>query len=223
MNIGLVFNGIIKYLIGLIIVGLLIFIPAGSFGYFNGVLFMILLFVPMLLVGIFLIIKNPDLLKRRLDSKENEKEQKLVVLFSSLMFIISFILAGLNYRYAWFVMPNIIVIIASVLFLVSYVLYFKVLIDNEYLYRTIKVDNKQKLIDTGLYGIVRHPMYMITIIMFLMIPLILGSVLSFIIFLIYPVIIIKRIKNEEKVLEKEFKGYKEYEKKVKYKLIPYIW
>ena len=223
MNIGLVFNGIIKYLIGLIIVGLLIFIPAGNFGYFNGVLFMILLFVPMLLVGIFLIIKNPDLLKRRLDSKENEKEQKLVVLFSSLMFIISFILAGLNYRYAWFVMPNIIVIIASVLFLVSYVLYFKVLIDNEYLYRTIKVDNKQKLIDTGLYGIVRHPMYMITIIMFLMIPLILGSVLSFIIFLIYPVIIIKRIKNEEKVLEKEFKGYKEYEKKVKYKLIPYIW
>ena len=184
---------------------------------------MILLFIPMFLIGTFLMIKKPDLLKRRLDSREDEKDQKKVIIFSALMFIIGFIISGLNYRYDWFVMPGIIVIIASVLFFISYILYFKILIDNEYLYRTIKVDNKQKVIDTGLYKIVRHPMYAVTILMFLMIPLVLGSIISFIVFLIYPFIIVKRIKNEEIVLEKELSGYKDYKKKVRYRLIPFVW
>ena len=223
MNMDLFLKALVKYLLGLIIVGLLIFLPAGSFKFFNGVLFMILLFIPMFLIGTFLMIKKPDLLKRRLDSREDEKDQKKVIIFSALMFIIGFIISGLNYRYDWFVMPGIIVIIASVLFFISYILYFKILIDNEYLYRTIKVDNKQKVIDTGLYKIVRHPMYAVTILMFLMIPLVLGSVFSFIVFLIYPFIIVKRIKNEEIVLEKELSGYKEYKKKVRYKLIPFVW
>ena len=223
MNMDLFLKALVKYLLGLIIVGLLIFLPAGSFKFFNGVLFMILLFIPMFLIGTFLMIKKPDLLKRRLDSREDEKDQKKVIIFSALMFIIGFIISGLNYRYDWFVMPGIIVIIASVLFFISYILYFKILIDNEYLYRTIKVDNKQKVIDTGLYKIVRHPMYAVTILMFLMIPLVLGSIISFIVFLIYPFIIVKRIKNEEIVLEKELSGYKDYKKKVRYRLIPFVW
>ena len=220
---NLFFKALVKFLFGLAIVGLLIFLPAGSFKFFNGVLFMILLFIPMFLIGTFLMIKKPDLLKRRLDSREDEKDQKKVIIFSALMFIIGFIISGLNYRYDWFVMPGIIVIIASVLFFISYILYFKILIDNEYLYRTIKVDNKQKVIDTGLYKIVRHPMYAVTILMFLMIPLVLGSIISFIVFLIYPFIIVKRIKNEEIVLEKELSGYKDYKKKVRYRLIPFVW
>ena len=223
MTIRLFLNGLIKFLFGLLIVSLLIFLPAGSIKYSNGILFMILLFVPMFLIGVFLMIKKPDLLKRRLDSKEREKTQIKVVVFSALMFIIGFILAGFNYRYNWFVMPDIVIIISSIFFLISYILYFKVLIDNEYLYRTIKTSDEQKVIDTGLYGIVRHPMYAVSTLMFLMIPLILGSIFSLIVFLVYPLIIAKRIKNEEQVLEKDLKGYKEYEKKVRYKMIPYIW
>ena len=166
---------------------------------------------------------NPDLLKSRLNAKEKEKDQKEVVLLSSLMFVLGFILAGLNYRYKWVEMPNIAVIIASILFIISYIMYAVVLVENSFLLRTIEVKDNQKVVDTGLYGIVRHPMYASTIILFLSMPIILGSIYSFIVFLIYPFLIIKRIKNEEKVLEKDLNGYKEYMKKVKYRLIPYIW
>ena len=168
-------------------------------------------------------IKNPELLKIRLDVKEKEREQKKVILFSGLMFLLGFILAGLNYRFKWITIPGIIVIISSILFIISYILYAEVLRENTYLSRTIKVQENQKVIDNGLYGIVRHPMYAVTLLLFLTMPLILGSLISFIIFLTYPFIIIKRIINEEKVLEKELKGYKEYKKKVKYRLIPFIW
>jgi protein-S-isoprenylcysteine O-methyltransferase Ste14 len=212
-----------KIIMGIIIIGLLIFIPAGSIEFFNGWLFIILLFVPMFVAGIFMMINNPELLKRRLNAKEKEGEQKEVVALSGIMFIVGFIIAGLNYRYNWMELSNTIVVIGSILFLLSYFLYSIVLIQNEYLLRTIEVEKDQKLVDTGLYGIIRHPMYLATISLFLSMPLILGSFYSFIIFLAYPFIIVKRIKNEEKVLEKDLKGYKEYEKKVKYRLIPYIW
>ena len=188
-----------------------------------GALFIGILFIPMFIAGIVLIIKNPELLKKRLNAKETEKGQKLVILFSGIMFIAGFIVAGLNYRYNWFVLPNIVVIIASVIFLISYILYAEVLRENTYLSRTIEVQENQKVIDTGLYGIVRHPMYMATILLFLSMPLILGSIFSFVIFLVYPLIIAKRIKNEEEVLEKDLQGYTEYKEKVKYKIIPFIW
>jgi protein-S-isoprenylcysteine O-methyltransferase Ste14 len=174
-------------------------------------------------VGVIMMIKNPKLLKRRLNNKEKEMEQKNVISFSGLMFITGFVLAGLNYRFEWFILPKIITYLSTVLFLLSYILYAEVLRENTYLLRTVEVEENQKLIDNGLYGIVRHPMYASTVILFLTIPLILGSLFSFIIFLVYPFLIAKRIKNEEKVLEKDLKGYKEYEKKVKYRLIPYIW
>ena len=177
----------------------------------------------MFIAGIVMMIKSPNLLKSRINAKETEKEQKEVVALSGLMFLVGFIIAGLNYRYNWIQIPNIIVIISSIIFLLSYILYAEVLRENVSLLRTIKVNDNQKLVDTGLYKIVRHPMYFITIPLFLSMPLILGSLISFIIFLIYPFIIAKRIKNEEQVLEKELKGYKEYKKKVKYKLIPFIW
>ncbi|MBQ6323855.1 MAG: isoprenylcysteine carboxylmethyltransferase family protein [Bacilli bacterium] len=222
MDSKLLIQAIIKFLMGLILVGLLLFIP-GTFNYTNAWLFMGLLFIPMFFVGLILYFKNPDLLKSRLDVREKESEQKEVLLYSSLMFISGFVVAGLNYRYSLIILPRSIVIIASIIFIVSYILYGEVLRENSFLSRTIGVRNNQKVIDTGLYGIVRHPMYMITIILFLMIPLILGSIISFFIFLMYPFIIIKRIKNEEIILEKELKGYSEYENKVKYRLIPYIW
>lgn len=223
MNLKLLIQGIIKYLSGLIIVCLLLFIPAGTINYFNGWLFIGLLFIPMLIAGIILMIKNPELLRRRLDVKEKQSEQKIVILLSGMMFISGFVVAGLNYRFNWINIPNIVVIISSILFFISYLLYDEVLRENEYLLRTIKVEDNQKVIDTGLYSIVRHPMYAVTIVLFLTIPLILGSIISFIIFLIYPIIIIKRIKNEEQILDKELNGYIEYKKKVKYRLIPFIW
>ncbi len=216
-------EAVVKFLLGVLIVGLLLFIPAGTINYFNGHLFMSLLFIPMFIAGIFMMIVNPDLLRRRLEAKEKENTQKEVILFSAVMFILGFVVAGLGYRFNWFILPNIVVIIASIVFTLSYVLYAEVLRENKYLARTIKVEKSQKVVDKGLYGIVRHPMYMVTIIMFLMIPLVLGSIYSFIIFLGYPILIIKRINNEEEVLTKELKGYKEYKKKVKYKLIPFIW
>ena len=182
-----------------------------------------LLFIPMFIAGIVLMIKNPELLKKRLDVKEKESEQKLVILYSSIMFILGFIIAGLNYRFGWIKLPNIVIIISSVLFIIAYVLYAEVLRENTYLSRVIEVQENQKVIDSGLYGIVRHPMYAITILLFLTMPLILGSIISFIIFLAYPFIIVKRIDNEEKVLENDLKGYKEYKMKVKYKLIPFIF
>mgnify|MGYP003326384705 CR=1 FL=1 len=223
MNIRLFFQAIIKFILGVLLIGLLLFIPAKTITYWNGWLLMGLLFVPMFIAGIVLMIKNPELLRKRLNTKETENEQKQVIVFSGLMFILGFIIAGLNYKYNWIVIPNIVVIISSIIFILAYILYAEVLRENTYLSRTIEVQENQKVVDTGMYGIVRHPMYAVTILLFLTMPLILGSIISFIIFLIYPFIIGKRIKNEEEVLEKDLKGYTEYKKKVKYKLIPFIW
>lgn len=223
MNIKLFFQAIIKFLVGLLLVGMLLFIPANSFEYWNAWVFIGLLFIPMFIAGIILMVKNPELLKKRLNAKENEKEQKHVILLSGLMFLIGFIVAGLNYRYKLIILPNAVIIISSILFVIAYILYAEVLRENTYLSRTIEVQENQKVIDTGLYGIVRHPMYSVTILLFLTMPLILGSIISFIIFLIYPIIIAKRIKNEEAVLEKDLQGYIEYKKKVKYRMIPFIW
>lgn len=223
MNMKLFFQAIIKFVLGVLIIGALLFIPANTIYYWNGWLFMGLLFVPMSIAGIILMLKNPELLKKRLNAKEKENEQKQVVAFSGLMFLVGFIIAGLNYKYNWIIIPNIVVIVSSILFILAYILYAEVLRENTYLSRTIEVQENQKVIDTGLYGIVRHPMYAATILLFLTMPLILGSAQSFIIFLVYPIIISKRIKNEEKILEKELLGYTEYKKKVKYKVIPFIW
>ena len=216
-------EAIIKFLMGVLVVGLLIFIPAGTINYYNGLLFMAILFIPMFIAGIIMLFASPKLLRSRLDAKEKEKEQKEVVLFSALMFVSGFVIAGLNFRYKWIILPDAVSIVAAIIFIFAYAMYAEVLRENAYLSRTIGVTDNQKVIDTGMYGIVRHPMYMTTIILFLMMPLVLGSIISFIIFLIYPFIIAKRIKNEEMVLERDLKGYKEYKKKVKYKLIPFIW
>lgn len=223
MNTKLFFEAIIKILLGIIIIGLLIFFPAGTINYWNGWLLMGLLFIPMFIAGIVMMIKSPELLKKRLNLKEKQGKQKQVVLLSALMFIAGFIVAGFNFRYGWIVFPNIVIIISSIIFVLSYIVYAEVLRENKYLSRTIEVQENQKVIDSGLYGIVRHPMYMSTIFLFLSMPLILGSIYSFVIFLIYPIIIAKRIKNEEEVLEKELEGYAEYKNKVKYKMIPFIW
>ena len=223
MNIKLFFEAIIKIILGILIIGLLIFWPANTLNYWNGWLLMGILFLPMFIAGIVMMIKSPDLLKNRLKAKEKEGEQKVVILLSAVMFITGFIIAGLNFRYGWVMMPNWVVIVSSVIFLLSYILYAEVLRENQYLSRVIEVQENQKVVDTGLYGIVRHPMYAATIFLFLSMPLILGSIYSFIVFLIYPIIIAKRIKNEEEVLEKDLKGYTEYKSKVKYKMIPFIW
>ena len=223
MNKKLLFQALIKFLFGVLIVGFLLFIPAHSFKYWNGWLFMGLLFIPMFIAGFILMIKNPELLKKRLNAKEKEFEQKQIILYSGLMFIAGFIIAGLNYKYSWIQLPNIVVIISSILFIIAYILYAEVLRENTYLSRTIEVQENQKVIDTGLYRFVRHPMYAVTIVLFLTIPLILGSIISFLIFLLYPILIAKRIKNEEMVLERDLKGYSEYKEKVKYKLIPFVW
>lgn len=223
MSYKLFFQAITKFLIGALLVGALIFVPAGTIKFLNGWIFMGVLFVPMFIFGIYLMFKNPDLLKRRLNAKEKEGEQKTVIALSGLMFMAGFVIAGLNYRFGWVVLPNIVTIVASIVFVISYILYAEVLRENAFLLRTIEVEKGQKVVDTGMYGIVRHPMYIVTILLFLSIPLILGSIISFVIFLMYPFIIIKRIKNEEKVLERDLEGYIEYEKKVKYRLIPFIW
>ena len=223
MNMKLFFEAILKFILGVVLIGLLIFIPANTINYLNGWLFMILLFVPMFIVGIIMMIKNPILLKSRLNAKEKEIEQKKVVALSGMMFIFGFVISGLNYRFSWIKLPTVVVIIASIIFIISYVLYALVLKENAFLSRTIEVTEEQKLVKSGLYKVVRHPMYMATIFLFLSIPLILGSVQAFIIFLLYPFIIAKRIKNEEEVLEKSLTGYAEYKKEVKYKLLPFIW
>ena len=223
MNMKLFLEAIIKFILGVVIIALLIFVPANTINFWNGWLFMVLLFIPMFIAGCIMMIKSPELLRKRLNAKEKEKEQKQVVKLSGLMFLLGFIIAGLNYKYNWVVLPNFVVIIASVVFVLSYVLYAEVLRENTYLSRTIEVQENQKVIDKGLYGVVRHPMYAATILLFLSMPLVLGSIISFVIFLVYPFIIAKRIKNEEQVLEKELKGYSEYKKKVKYKMIPFIW
>ena len=182
-----------------------------------------LLFIPMFIAGIVMMIKSPELLKKRLNAKEKEGEQKEVIKLSGLMFLAGFIIAGLNYRYNWIILPNSVVIISSILFILAYIIYAEVLRENAYLSRTIEIQENQKVVDTGLYGIVRHPMYAATILLFLSMPLVLGSIISFAVFLVYPFIISKRIKNEEEILEKELEGYSEYKKKVRYKMIPFIW
>lgn len=223
MDTKLLFQALSKLFIGLIIISILLFIPAGTLNYPNGWLLIALLFIPMLIVGLIMFFKSPELLKRRLNAKEKEKEQKIVVLISAIMFILAFVLAGLNFRFGWYQLPKILIIIASIVFLLSYIMYAEVLRENIYLSRTVEVTNNQTVIDTGLYGLVRHPMYTSTIFLFLSMPLVLDSLFSFIIMLIYPIIIDFRIKNEEIILEKELIGYKRYKERVKYKLIPYIW
>ena len=223
MNKKLFIQAVLKFALGALLVGLLVFLPAGTIHFFNGWLFMGILFIPMFFAGIVMMVKNPMLLKSRLDAKEEEKEQSLVVKLSGLMFLVGFIIAGFDYRFGWCILPKSVSIVASLIFLIAYCLYAEVLRENTYLSRTIEVQENQKVVDTGLYGIVRHPMYAVTLLLFMSMPLVLGSVFSFIIFLAYPFIIAKRIRHEEEFLEKELDGYAEYKKKVKYRLVPFIW
>ncbi len=223
MTVKLFAEAISKFLLGVVLVGVLLFWPAGTFAFWNGWLFMGILFVPMFFAGIVLMLKNPELLRKRLDAKEKEKEQSLVVKLSGLMFLAGFLVAGFGVRFQWYMLPKVVVIIAAGLFFLGYILYAEVLRENTYLSRTIEVQEDQKVIDTGLYGIIRHPMYSATLLLFLAMPLVLGSIYSFVIFLAYPFIIAKRIKGEEAFLEKELSGYSEYKKKVKYRLVPFVW
>lgn len=223
MTVKLFFQAISKFLLGVILVGVLIFLPAGTLEFLNGWLLMGILFVPMFFAGIVMMIKNPELLTKRLDAKEKQREQSIVVKLSGLMFLAGFVVAGLGFRFNWYTLPTWASIVGAALFLVAYLLYAEVLRENTYLSRTVEVQKGQKVIDTGLYAVVRHPMYSVTLLLFLSMPIVLGSVYSFIIFLAYPFIIVKRLKNEEKLLEKELEGYKEYKAKVKYRLIPFIW
>ncbi len=219
----LLFNALTKFIMGLLLAGTLLFLPAGSLGFMNGWLFIGLLFIPMLLLGGVLFIKSPELLKKRLNSKETEKTQKGVVAISGLLFVCGFIVAGLDYRFGWSEMPTWVAIAASVILLASYALYAEVMRENAYLSRTIEVQENQKVVDTGLYGIVRHPMYAVTVWLFISIPVTLGSWWSLICFLPYIAVIVFRIINEEKVLESGLEGYTEYKKRVKYRLFPFIW
>ncbi len=212
-----------KFLLGAVLVGLLIFLPAGTVSFFNGWLLMGILFVPMFFAGIVMLLKNPALLQSRLDAKEKQKEQDLVVKLSGLMFLAGFVVAGLGVRFGWYTLPRPVVICAAVVFLLAYLLYAEVLRENTYLSRTIQVQVNQTVIDTGLYGIVRHPMYSATLLLFLSMPIVLGSVWAFLIFLAYPLIIAKRIRHEEAFLEKELNGYRAYQQKVRYRLVPFIW
>lgn len=216
-------QAILKFALGIVVTGLLLFLPAGTFHWRNAWLLMGILFVPMFFAGIVMMFKCPELLKKRLNVKERQPQQILVIKLSGLMFVLGFVMAGLNFRFKWIMLPAWISPVAAVMLLLSYLLYAQVLRENAYLSRTVEVQQGQKVIDSGLYGIVRHPMYSATIILFLSIPLVLGSVFSFVIFLAYPVIIAMRIGNEEAVLEKELEGYSEYKMKVKYKVIPFVW
>ena len=223
MNKSLLKEAIIKYISGVVLIGLLLFLPAGTLNWKNGWIFMIILFVPMLIAGIIMYLKAPDLLASRLNAKEKQGEQKDVVSYSGLMFLAAFIIAGLNYRFKWIMMPESVVYLGVIIFLCSYALFGEVLRENRYLSRTIEVKEDQRVVDTGLYGLVRHPMYFATVFLFLSMPLVLNSLPSFIIMLAYIPIIVKRIRNEEEVLEKELKGYREYKKKVRFRLIPFVW
>ncbi|MBO5200632.1 MAG: isoprenylcysteine carboxylmethyltransferase family protein [Clostridia bacterium] len=223
MTLKLFFSAIIKFLLGVVLVGALIFLPAGTLNYYGGLLLMGILFIPMFIAGLVMLIKNPALLKSRLKAKETRDKQSLVVKLSGLMFLAGFVVAGLGYRLDWYALPRSVSLAAAVIFLIAYGLYAEVLRENTYLSRTIEVQENQKVIDTGLYGIVRHPMYSATLLLFLAMPLVLGSVYAFIIFLCYPFIIAQRIKDEEALLESELCGYREYKQKVKYRLIPFIW
>ena len=216
-------QAILKFTLGVVLIGALVFWPAGTLDYPNGWLFMGILFVPMFCAGLVMMAKNPYLLEKRLDAKEKEAEQSMVVKLSGLMFLVGFVLAGLDFRFRWLVLPGWVSIVATVLFLLSYVMYAEVLRENTFLSRTIEVQENQTVVDTGLYGIVRHPMYSATLVLFLSMPLVLGSAISFLVFLAYPLIIAKRIKHEEAFLEEQLAGYREYKQKVKYRIIPFIW
>lgn len=223
MNTKLLLQAIIKYMGGLLFVGFLLFLPAGTLAYRQAWLFIGILFIPMLIMGLFLILRSPELLRKRLDAKEEQSEQKAVIALSGLMFLVAFVVAGLNYRFGWIMLPDWVSYVSAAVFLFAYGLYAEVLRENVWLSRTVEVQESQKVIDTGLYGVVRHPMYMSTLLLFLSMPLVLGSVISFVILLAYIPIIAKRIRNEEKVLENGLEGYTEYKKRVRYKVIPFVW
>ena len=223
MDTKLFSQAIMKFLCGLLIVGLLLFLPAGTFAYRQAWLLIGILFIPMFVAGLIMMKKSPDLLRKRLDAKEEQTEQKAVIALSGLMFLASFVVAGLNFRFGWIVLPDWASYVSAAVFLLAYALYAEVLRENVWLSRTVEVQENQKVIDTGLYGVVRHPMYMTTLLLFLSMPLILGSALSFVIMLAYIPIIAKRIRNEEQVLEGGLEGYTEYKKRVKYKVIPFVW
>ena len=216
-------QGIIKFVCGVVIIGILLFVPAGSFGFWQGWLLMGILFVPMFVAGLIMMKRSPGLLRKRLSTKEEQSEQKTVLLLSGFMFIAAFVVAGLNFRFGWLTLPNWIPILFAVVFLLAYALYAEVMRENAYLSRTVEVQENQQVVDTGLYGIVRHPMYMTTLLLFLSMPLVLGSVISFLIMLLYLPIITKRMRNEEQVLAEGLPGYAEYMKKIKYRVIPFIW
>ena len=219
----LLINGLTKFICGFLLVGLLIFLPAGTLCYTYGWLLIGLLFAPMLIAGFVMFFKAPDFLAKRLDAKEKQATQKGVVALSGLMFIAGFVVAGLDYRFGWSKMPAVATIMASILFLLAYALYAEVMRENAYLSRTVKVEEGQTVVETGLYGVVRHPMYMATILLFLMIPVVLGSWYALIVFAFYPAIIIVRLKDEEDLLTRELTGYAEYKKKVKYRILPFVW
>ena len=223
MDGALLKQALVKFFLGVVVMGALLFVPAGSFRYWQGWLLMGILFVPMFIAGFVLMAKNPELLRKRLNAKEEEKEQKTVVALSGVIFLAAFVLAGLNWRFRWCVLPDWAVWVAAGFFLASYVLYAEVLRENTYLSRTIEVQEGQKVIDTGLYGVVRHPMYMATTVLFLVMPLVLASPISFLVMLLYIPVIVKRIRNEESVLEAGLPGYTEYKQRVKYRLLPFIW
>ena len=219
----LLIQAIFKTVSGAILMGLLMFLPAGTVHYWNAWLLLAILFLPMLVVGIVLMRKAPDLLRKRLNTKETESDQIAVIIGSSIMFVSGFILAGLDFRFGWLPLPRWVSIAAAVVFLIAYALYGEVLRENAYLSRTVEIQENQKVIDTGLYGIVRHPLYSVTLLLFLSIPLVLGSLISLVVFLLYPFLIVKRIRNEEQVLEAGLEGYTEYKTRVKYRIIPFVW
>lgn len=216
-------QAIIKFVAGIVILGVLLFIPAGTLHYWNGWLFMAVLFIPMFVAGIIMMFKNQELLKKRLNAKEEQAEQKHVVIFSGIMFISAFVVAGLNFRFQWIVLPKWAIVVATGIFLVAYLLYAEVIRENEFLSRTVEVQENQKVVDTGLYGIVRHPMYSVTLLLFGAMPWVLGSPISFIIMLVYIPIITKRIINEEQVLKEGLEGYSDYCEKIRYRIIPFIY
>lgn len=223
MTTKLFFQALTKFLMGLLLVGLLLFVPAGTFAFPQAWLFICILFVPMFFAGIWLMLKSPELLRKRLSAKEEQNEQKWVVALSGLLFIAMFVVAGLNFRFGWFLMPDWTTNVAAGVFMLGYALYAEVMRENVWLSRTVEVQQDQKVIDSGLYGIVRHPMYSATLLIFLSMPLVLNSVWSFMLMLLYIPIIVKRIRNEETVLEKDLAGYTEYKQRVRYRLIPFIW
>ena len=223
MDTKLLIQAVTKFISGLLLVGILLFLPSGTFSYWQAWLLMGILFVPMFIAGMVMLRKSPDLLRRRLNMKEEQDEQKMVILSSGLMFLAAFIVAGLCKRAGWPMLPAWVSWTAAVIFLTGYLLFAEVLRENVWLSRTVEVQENQKVVDTGLYGIVRHPMYMSTLLLFLAIPLVLGSIVSFLIMLMYIPIIAKRIRNEEQVLEEGLKGYKEYKKRVRWRMVPFIW